>query len=167
MITNANCRRCGKEEESWEHIWNCENNESSIKEVAEQSIYKYEKYLEEHDRSEDIAILRNFNFDFINILEQPSIVLLGKSRIWELLRGIFNNNFNNLTNKKEEKCIIKELWKFIYEEFRTRIWLVRCDEVARLEKEDNIQKQDLKKKRRKESDDKEEEKIKNQKQIKI
>ncbi|CAB4430220.1 unnamed protein product [Rhizophagus irregularis] len=138
-----------------------------IKEIAEESIHKYEKLLEEKGKTEEIKILRNFNFDFITILLQPSMILLGKNRIWELLRGVFNNNFNKLTKKKEEKDVIKSLWKFVYEEFRTRIWLSRCDEVTRLEKEDNIQKQDLKRKRNKEKEDEEEEKIENQKQIKI
>lgn len=163
MIKSTVCRRCKKDEESWDHIWICEDNESTIKEIAEESMHKYEMLLEEKDKTEEIKILRNFNVDFIKILLQPSLILLGKNRIWELLRGVFNDNFNRLTKKKEEKDVIKGLWNFIYEEFRTRIWLSRCDEVARLEKEDDIQKQDLKRKRKKELEDEEEEKIENQK----
>ncbi|RGB25789.1 hypothetical protein C1646_820816 [Rhizophagus diaphanus] len=123
-------------------------NESTMEEIAEESIYKYEKYLEDKDRKEDIEILRKYNFDFIRILEENSKVLLGKNRIWELLRGVYNNNFNDLTKMKEEKIIIKELWNLIYEEFRSRIWLPRCEEIARLEKLDGIQKQYLKRKKK-------------------
>ncbi|RGB32862.1 hypothetical protein C1646_762387 [Rhizophagus diaphanus] len=80
---------------------------NQIDEIVQESIYRFEKYLEENERNEEIAILRNYNFDFIRILELPSIVLRGKSRIWEILRGVYNDNFNKLTNKKEEKKVIK------------------------------------------------------------
>jgi hypothetical protein len=69
------------------------------------------------------------------------------SRIWEILRGVYNENFNKLTDKKEEKAVIKILWNFIYEEFRKRIWIPRCDEITRIEHEEGIQKIDLWKKR--------------------
>ncbi|PKC53256.1 hypothetical protein RhiirA1_479675 [Rhizophagus irregularis] len=73
-----------------------------------------------------------------------------------MLRGVFNDRFNHLTKSKEELMIIKECWNFIYKEFKTRIWLIRCEEVARLEKLKGIQKQDLrKKKRRREQDQRE------------
>lgn len=61
---------------------------------------------------------------------------------------MFNDNFNKITNKKEERIIIKELWNFTYEELRSRIWIPRCEEISRLEKIEGIQKQDLKKKRK-------------------
>ncbi|RGB41906.1 hypothetical protein C1646_662623 [Rhizophagus diaphanus] len=79
-IDDEICRRCRKnEKETWEHIWLCEDNESTIDEIAQESIYKYEKYLEENERKDDIAILRKYNFDFIRILEQRLVVLRGKS----------------------------------------------------------------------------------------
>ncbi|EXX51959.1 uncharacterized protein OCT59_001281 [Rhizophagus irregularis] len=56
-------------------------------------------------------------------------------------------------NNREEKKIIKELWNFIYEEFRSRIWMPRCKEIARLEKIAGIQKQDLKRKRENDEED--------------
>ncbi|PKY49023.1 hypothetical protein RhiirA4_422629 [Rhizophagus irregularis] len=53
----------------------------------------------------------------------------------------------NLTKKKEEEIIIKNLWNFIYEELKTRIWIPRCEEIKRLEEKEGIQKIDLRKKR--------------------
>ncbi|PKC55337.1 hypothetical protein RhiirA1_475782 [Rhizophagus irregularis] len=110
----------------------------------------------------DLFIL-NFKkeFDWRTTLEfisnqERSIVLPGKSRIWEMLRGVFNERFNHLTKSKEELMIIKECWNFIYKEIKTRIWLIRCEEVARLEKLKGIQKQDLRKKKRRREPDQQE-----------
>ncbi|CAB4420275.1 unnamed protein product [Rhizophagus irregularis] len=146
------CIRCGKkEEETWEHIWNCDDNDATLDEIARELIYKFEEFLNTNERMKDIAILRDHNVNIITILEERSNILLGKNRIREMLRGVFNDKFNKLTKVKEEKIIIKECWNFIYNEFKNRIWLPRCEEVERLEKEKGIQKQDLKKKRKRES----------------
>ncbi|PKY53360.1 hypothetical protein RhiirA4_471513 [Rhizophagus irregularis] len=67
-------------------------------------------------------------------------------RVWEILRGMYNENFNKLTNKKEEKAVIKNLWNFIYEEFRKRIWIPRCDEITRLEREEHTKDRFMEKK---------------------
>jgi hypothetical protein len=60
--------------------------------------------------------------------------LRGKSRAWELFRGVYNSNFNKLSNKKESKKVIKSLWNFIYEEIKKRIWIKRCEEIAEIER---------------------------------
>ncbi|PKB94545.1 hypothetical protein RhiirA5_438521 [Rhizophagus irregularis] len=143
--------RCRKEEkETWEHIW---HNEVTIDEIVQESIYRFERSLEDDDQHDEVKILRNYNFDFIRILESLSIILRGKSRIWEILRGVYNENFNLLANKKEEKAIIKRLWNFIYEEFKNRIWIPRCKEIKRLETKEGIQKMDLRKKRNRKDED--------------
>ncbi|CAB5362275.1 unnamed protein product [Rhizophagus irregularis] len=145
------CMRCGKKEsETWDHMWVCEDNEATLEEIARESISKFEEFLKDNDRIEDISILRDHNVNIITILEEPSNILLKKCRIWEMLRGVFNDKFNKLTNIKGERCIIKECWNFIYNEFKNRIWQPRCDEIARLEQIMGIQKQDLKRKRKQE-----------------
>ncbi|PKK76491.1 hypothetical protein RhiirC2_772460 [Rhizophagus irregularis] len=80
-------------------------------------------------------------------LRTPFDNLRGKSRIWEILRGVYNENFNKLTQKKKEKAVIKRLWNFIYKEFKNRIWIPRCEEIKRIEQKEGIQKIDLRKKR--------------------
>ncbi|PKK61971.1 hypothetical protein RhiirC2_194993 [Rhizophagus irregularis] len=147
------CKRCNINEiENWEHIWRCEVNAVSIDEILQESIYKYETQLEERKLYDEIKILRKFNFDFIRIVEQPSVVLRGKSRIWEILRGVYNDNFNKSTNKKEE-MVIKNLWNFVYEEFKQRIWIPRCDEINEIERKEGIQKTDLRKRKEKSDDE--------------
>lgn len=74
-----------------------------MKELIEELINEYELELLKGNRLEEIKILRSINMDFIQVLYQPSLVLTGKSRIWELLRGGYNNNFNILSNKKDHK----------------------------------------------------------------
>ncbi|PKY53813.1 hypothetical protein RhiirA4_472233 [Rhizophagus irregularis] len=88
--------------EDWDHIWICECNSWTMKELIE-SINEYELELLKGKILEEIKILRFINMDFIQVLYQPSLVLIGKSRIWELLRGVYNNNFNILSNKKDHK----------------------------------------------------------------
>ncbi|RGB32905.1 hypothetical protein C1646_762295 [Rhizophagus diaphanus] len=104
-ITDDICRKCNKNLiESWEHVWICEDNEVTLDEVAQESIYRFEQLLEKNERTKDIETLR-------------------------------------------KKPLIKELWNFLYEEFKNRIWIPRCDEVAGLEKIEGIQKNFLKRKK--------------------
>ncbi|RGB41166.1 hypothetical protein C1646_752419 [Rhizophagus diaphanus] len=37
------CPRCKEGKEDWNHIWICERNEMSVREIIEQSIYEYEE----------------------------------------------------------------------------------------------------------------------------
>ncbi|PKB94880.1 hypothetical protein RhiirA5_437856, partial [Rhizophagus irregularis] len=61
-IDTDKCIRCGKiEQEDWEHIWTCEDNEFSIDEIIRESPYKFEKILFESNQSEELDILRNYN----------------------------------------------------------------------------------------------------------
>ncbi|UZO04077.1 uncharacterized protein OCT59_024476 [Rhizophagus irregularis] len=76
-IENEECKRCGKnEKETWEHIWLCEDNEITIDEIVQEAIYKFEKSLDDTTDINDTTITteRNYNFDFIRILEHPSII---------------------------------------------------------------------------------------------
>ncbi|PKK58872.1 hypothetical protein RhiirC2_795638 [Rhizophagus irregularis] len=142
-IESSKCISCRKYEEDWEHVWICESNEYSIDEIIQESPYKYEVLLEANNKYDDIKILRNHLCNFLTLIESPSLILIGKSRKWELLRGIFNNNFNNLSKIKEEQRVIKELWNFIYDEMKNRLWFPRCEEVKRLEEKDGIRKWEL------------------------
>jgi hypothetical protein len=66
--------------------------------------------------------------------------LLGKTREWELLRGIFNNRFNKIINNKEERKEIFDLWVYSYEQLKNKIWIKRCDEVIEMERKRGIEK---------------------------
>ncbi|GET64822.1 hypothetical protein RhiirA5_506958 [Rhizophagus irregularis] len=63
-IENDICKRCGKnEKETWEHIWLCEDNVFTIDEIVQESIYRFEKRLEDDNKNDEIKILRNYNFN--------------------------------------------------------------------------------------------------------
>uniref|UniRef100_U9TS70 Uncharacterized protein n=1 Tax=Rhizophagus irregularis (strain DAOM 181602 / DAOM 197198 / MUCL 43194) TaxID=747089 RepID=U9TS70_RHIID len=49
--------------------------------------------------------------------------------------------------------VIKNLWNFVYEEFKQRIWIPRCDEINEIERKEGIQKTDLRKRKEKSDDD--------------
>ncbi|GET57754.1 hypothetical protein GLOIN_2v1771092 [Rhizophagus irregularis DAOM 181602=DAOM 197198] len=70
-----------------------------------------------------------------------------------------------LSNKKEEKSLIKRLWMFTYDEIKNRLWIPLCEEIKRLEEKANIQKLDLRKKRERQ-EDKTEDQIKRDKKTK-
>ncbi|PKC66955.1 hypothetical protein RhiirA1_394086 [Rhizophagus irregularis] len=72
------------------------------------------------------------------------------NRAWEIVRGVYNTNFNKLSNKKESKEVVKKLWDFIYEEIKRRIWIKRCEDIAELEKKEGLEKMILKKRKIKE-----------------
>jgi hypothetical protein len=55
---------------------------------------KYELQLIEHNKNDELVIMKSIILDFIKILEHSSFVLIGKKRYWELLRGVYNDNFN-------------------------------------------------------------------------
>ncbi|PKY26184.1 hypothetical protein RhiirB3_441412 [Rhizophagus irregularis] len=94
---------------------------------------------------EHIWLCEDNEFTINEINSRKLIILRGKSKIW--VRGVYNEKFNSLTNKKEEKVLIKKLWNFTYDEIKKRIWIPRCEEIKRLEDKVNIQKLDLRKKR--------------------
>ncbi|PKB92399.1 hypothetical protein RhiirA5_444837, partial [Rhizophagus irregularis] len=109
VLENNKCIRCDENEiETWDHIWICNDNEANLDEILRESISKFEEHLNKNGRSEEIIILRNHNINIVTILEERSNILLGKSQIWEMLRGVFNDRFNHLTKIKEELKIIKE-----------------------------------------------------------
>ncbi|POG73699.1 hypothetical protein GLOIN_2v1476761 [Rhizophagus irregularis DAOM 181602=DAOM 197198] len=41
-------------------------------------------------------------------------------REWELLRGVYNNRFNKITNDKDERKVIFSLWVYCYEELKNK-----------------------------------------------
>lgn len=133
--------------EDWHHIWRCESNETDIDTIIKELIYTFETKLIDENNNEEVELLREINFDFIRIIEQPSVILKGMNRAWEIVRGVYNANFNNLSNKKEGKKIVKKLWNFIYEEIKKRIWIKRCEDIAEIEKKEGIEKKTLKKRK--------------------
>ncbi|GET00470.1 hypothetical protein GLOIN_2v1488717 [Rhizophagus clarus] len=102
-IDSALCPSCEKKEEDWEHVWTCECNISTIRKIIEEAVYDYELLLKKEERLEEVAIIQEYNFNFISILYEKSLILIDRTREWELLRGIYNNRFNRISRKKKYK----------------------------------------------------------------
>ncbi|POG77725.1 uncharacterized protein OCT59_007051 [Rhizophagus irregularis] len=107
------CPRCNSEVEDWYHIWKCERNEVNIDEILYEAIAEYEEILILEERKEDLDILRDININFYEIMMQKSDILIGYNRIWELLRGVYNRKFNEISKKKR----IQEVDRAITMEF--------------------------------------------------
>lgn len=74
MIESDICPRCEESKESWDHIWVCERNERSVREVIEHAIVLFEEELESKKEEENLIILRDINIAFlINSLRTSQI----------------------------------------------------------------------------------------------
>uniref|UniRef100_U9TBL8 Reverse transcriptase zinc-binding domain-containing protein n=1 Tax=Rhizophagus irregularis (strain DAOM 181602 / DAOM 197198 / MUCL 43194) TaxID=747089 RepID=U9TBL8_RHIID len=113
-IETDQCIRCKNGVENWDHLWICEKNELTIKEVIERSISDFEEHLLNEEKHEEVKLLQNMNFSFLKILYEKSEVLIGKEKYWELIRGVYNRKFNTLSKDKDEKELINELWVFCF-----------------------------------------------------
>ncbi|CAG8581443.1 15599_t:CDS:2 [Rhizophagus irregularis] len=71
---------------------NVTNSRITIREINVHSIFEYEEKLQEKGDLDEIEIL---HIPFIQLYEN-SQVLLGFTREWEMLRGIYNNAFNDI-----------------------------------------------------------------------
>ncbi|PKC64166.1 hypothetical protein RhiirA1_462786 [Rhizophagus irregularis] len=141
-IETDQCIRCKNGVEDWDHLWICETNELTIKEVLELSISKFEESLLKEEKHEKIKFLQNINFSFLKILYEKSEVLLGKEKYWELIRGVYNRKFNTLSKDKDEKEVINELCSFCFNALKKEFWNKMCNEVNEIELSLGIKKLD-------------------------
>ncbi|EXX57523.1 hypothetical protein RirG_206360 [Rhizophagus irregularis DAOM 197198w] len=71
-IETDQCIRCKNGVEDWDHLWICEINELTIKEVLKLSISNFEESLLKEEKHEKIKFLQNINFSFLKILYEKS-----------------------------------------------------------------------------------------------
>lgn len=124
-IESNQCIRCKNGIEDWEHLYKCESNELTIREVLERSLILLEEILGNKKEDEKLKWLREINLDFIKILYEKSEILNGKEKFWELIRGVYNKKFDFITKDKEGKKMVEELWEFCYEELKNEFWKKR------------------------------------------
>jgi len=168
-IESAICPRCKKEEENWKHIWTCENNKMTVREAIENALIEYQKKMEKDANMEKVRAIRKIAKNFMAFLQEESEILIRKTKEWELLRGIYNENLTKITNDKIEKEVIWEMWKESFKEIK-KIWIERCEETEELEKERNLTRSDKRKtrdKRKTENTEKTKEKTQIRKKIKL
>lgn len=77
LIVNYVLNAREKEIDNWDHVWLCEYNEFTIREVIEPAIFEFKEILQEKGDPNDIEILRDCNIQFIQCLQEHSQVLLG------------------------------------------------------------------------------------------
>jgi hypothetical protein len=49
------------------------------------------------------------NFEFIKVMYEISKIIIGKTRIWEMLRDQYNDSFNRISRDKDVKMIVTEV----------------------------------------------------------
>ncbi|PKK71961.1 hypothetical protein RhiirC2_777767 [Rhizophagus irregularis] len=76
-------------------------NEFEVEEIIRKSICEFK--IKKEGNGEEVKILREIVFDFIRVMDQQSQVLIGKKRVWELLRGV-----KNLVKKMRGRCRVRK-----------------------------------------------------------
>ena len=125
--------------------------------------------MKKEDKEGKAIVMNKIAKKFISFLQEESEVLIRRTKEWELVRGIYNENLTKITKEKAEKEIIWEMWKKCFEEIKM-IWIERCEEIEQIERERGITKHDKRKKRdteKLENNGKTKEKIKTNKKIKL
>ncbi|GBC08449.1 hypothetical protein RclHR1_08110009 [Rhizophagus clarus] len=181
-INTPICPRCEEDEETWKHIWICNQNELNIKDIVENTIIEIEKDInrqlyenedntkEQEDKDnikkkiDNIETFNDIKTEFVLFLDSKSAILSNKTRYWELLRGMFNKNLNNIGRKKKgSKEMVKRLWKLYYDNIKKEIWHKRIETTIEIEKQQGITKGDKRKKKKEEGKSQKSENNKKQK----
>lgn len=81
---------------------------------------------------------------FLGKISWSEFILGCENILYEIARGLYNNNINKIWKTKKEKELVIELWETLYLNIRTKIWLHRCNEVIEEEKKKGITKRDKK-----------------------
>lgn len=107
-IDSSLCIRCEEEIETWDHVWLCSNNELGIN-VIIKSLIEIEKEYKECNNMDKWELCKKINADFVAICNEPSRIIINRSKSWEIVREVFNNKFNNFTSNQEIRNIVKEI----------------------------------------------------------
>ncbi|GBC01243.1 hypothetical protein RclHR1_41000001, partial [Rhizophagus clarus] len=162
----------------------CNQNELNIKDIIENTIIEIEKDINEQlyenednnkEQEDEDNIKKKFDnmetfndikVDFVLFLDSKSAILSNKTRHWELLRGMFNKNLNNIGNKKKgSKEMVKRLWELCYDNIKKEIWHKRIENMIEIEKQQGITKGDKRKRKKEEGKSQESENNKKKKII--
>jgi hypothetical protein len=136
LYKNGQCIRCKRAFENWHHIWVCEANKTSIRQIIEQETSKVEHNVKE---------LNLFNINFI--WKETIIKILGKEsenftfcrKIHDVIKGLVLKDLYLKKENKEYKMLIKNMVEAIMIKAKKEIWNVRCKEVIETEKKLDIQ----------------------------
>jgi hypothetical protein len=131
-IDNPYCMRCYNritqtyEEESWEHVWICNENEFNEVDILYNTLEELENGFKNDDQ-ESYKKLRNMNLDIIKFLTEESKIFKGFMKIREVTRGLVNVNLIMIGKLKEDRKLIELVFEKLYLKMRSDIWLKRCD----------------------------------------
>ncbi|CAB4381121.1 unnamed protein product [Rhizophagus irregularis] len=143
--------RCEKEPETWEHIWICENNDTTEYNVFIKSLIEIEEEYKNGDNEDLVKFkaLRILNGELASFMQEKSkVLILGSlTKIREITRGLFNNKLYDFTQNKIERQVVDEIWERSFLNIRKLLWLKRCSEVEVIEKLKGVSKLQKKRKR--------------------
>lgn len=108
IVSNL-CTRCEKAIETWEHVWDCTNNTRDVNEIMIKTIIELEDEYRSNNKLEELELIRKSNIDFISICNEPSHIMIDGSKVWEIIKGVFNNKFNNCTTDNKVRNMTKEI----------------------------------------------------------
>ncbi|PKK59994.1 hypothetical protein RhiirC2_793996 [Rhizophagus irregularis] len=109
------CPRCEKEPETWEHIWICENNDTTEYDVFIKLMIEIEEEYKNGDNEDLVKFkaLRILNAELAFFMQEKSkVLILGSlTKVREITRGLFNNKLYDFTRNKIERQVVDEIWE--------------------------------------------------------
>ncbi|RIA79910.1 hypothetical protein C1645_839658 [Glomus cerebriforme] len=130
-IYQSKCPRCKREDETWMHLWQCEQNETTIVAIIQKEINDQIKALQE----ENIKINeQRWRERILTILTKRSKLIDSGYIYHEIIKGIFNRQLYEMESIREIKVKMERLITNIARSAREKIWIKRCDHVIELEK---------------------------------
>jgi hypothetical protein len=133
-IDSATCLLCKKENEDWDHIWHCEENNN---ETDEKILFEVLTKMEKNEDEKDII---KYRYAIENFVMEPSKVLKnGAKKIQEVKQGLVNRRWSEMGTIKDDKKLLFKVFEYLYERYK-KIWRDRCIKIVKLEEEKGITK---------------------------
>ncbi|RGB43075.1 hypothetical protein C1646_750295 [Rhizophagus diaphanus] len=132
-------------EESWDHIWICNNNGN----ITEMKLFKdiiRNLLVDEENSFKHKDDIIEFEEKLIDIASTRSFIIPTEGLLREVTQGIINDKWMSSFRRVEEKKLLRRIFFEYLDNLRDKIWLVRCEETIKFEKQMGITK-DMKRKK--------------------
>ncbi|RIA84027.1 hypothetical protein C1645_832890 [Glomus cerebriforme] len=128
---NNRCMRCKMDNESWNHVWECDMNSFTLYDIVNENISKNIENL----KNKNIYVNKDRWMDrIIKILLDNSTIKANQLIIHECIKGIFNKRLTEIEKNKDIKIEMEKFIEGITIGTKEKIWNERCDKINKMEK---------------------------------
>ncbi|RIA92327.1 hypothetical protein C1645_820838 [Glomus cerebriforme] len=128
---NNRCMRCKMDNESWNHVWECDMNSFTLYDIVNGNILKNIENL----KKKNIYVNKDWWMDrIIKILLDKSTIKANQLIIHECIKGIFNKRLTEMKQNKDIKVEMEKLIEGIAIGTKEKIWNEWCGKINKIEK---------------------------------